>query len=392
MCVLSIIIPVYNAEKYLVECLNSIKEQIYQDWECICVNDGSTDNSLNILYSFSTVDKRFKIINQNNMGQAAARNAGLKIAKGEYITFVDSDDLLEKETYETALSNIKNSDIVCFGLDIFGDANFERRKADRAYYKIKYSGLKKLNDDIRYQTDCSPCNKIFKKAVIDKYNIMFPAGLKYEDASFYWKYILNVKYAYFIDKYLYKYRRHENSTMNITFGSKCSFAADHLHIMYDLYKYFQKSGKFDSNIDIMTKLFTDYFWLAYYYSPGELREGIFVLGSKYAKIIFKNRKIKRNLIKALIKEKYDNVCEPDLNFFQRIFAVKRVFVPSEDMERTNLYILGQRIKIKNRNQEIIKKINRIDYRTYSMYEKIEKIEKELAQLRDFGQINGMTIK
>lgn len=390
MCVLSIIIPVYNSEKYLVECLNSIKEQVYQDWECICVNDGSKDSSLNILYSFAAEDKRFKIINQNNMGQAAARNAGLKIAEGEYITFVDSDDLLEKDTYKIALTNIKTADIVCFGIDIFGHANLERRKGDKEYYKIKYSGLKKLNDDIRYQTDCSPCNKVFKKSVIDEYNIMFPEGLRYEDASFYWKYILNVKYAYFIDRYLYKYRRHEDSTMNITFSSGCSFAADHLHIMYDLYKYFQNLGTFDSNIDIMTKLFADYFWFAYNYSPGELRDEIFTLGSKYAKIIFKNRKIKKNLIKALIKEKYDNVCEPDLNFYQKIFAVKRVFVPSEDMERTNLYILGQRIKIKNHNQEIIRKINRVDYRTYSMYEKIEKMEKELAQLRVSGLASSLT--
>ena len=90
----TIIIPVYNAEKYLKMALDSVLAQSFQDWECICIDDGSKDGSANILDSYALSDERFKIIHQDNGGEGAARNAGLKIAKGEYVALVDSDDVL----------------------------------------------------------------------------------------------------------------------------------------------------------------------------------------------------------------------------------------------------------------------------------------------------------
>ena len=91
----SIIIPVYNVEKYLVECLESIVNQSFKDFEVICVNDGSTDNSLEILQKYAENDERFKVLNQENQGQGIARNNALNIANGEYILFVDPDDFIE---------------------------------------------------------------------------------------------------------------------------------------------------------------------------------------------------------------------------------------------------------------------------------------------------------
>ena len=91
----SIIIPVYNVEKYLRDCLDSVLAQTYPDWEAVCVNDGSTDGSSVILEEYSSKDSRFKVFNQANGGLSLARNTGLDEAKGDYILFLDSDDWLE---------------------------------------------------------------------------------------------------------------------------------------------------------------------------------------------------------------------------------------------------------------------------------------------------------
>ena len=96
----SIIVPVYNVEEYLEECLESIQKQTYTDIEVILVNDGSTDGSKEICESYCQMDSRFKLINQENKGQSAARNNGVSVSTGEYITFVDSDDVISSKYVE----------------------------------------------------------------------------------------------------------------------------------------------------------------------------------------------------------------------------------------------------------------------------------------------------
>ena len=108
---ISVIIPVYNAENFLNECLNSIINQTYENLEIICINDGSTDNSLNILKKFSKKDTRIKIFTTDNCGQGSARNLGLNNASGEYISFIDADDWIRLDTYEILYSKIYQSDL-----------------------------------------------------------------------------------------------------------------------------------------------------------------------------------------------------------------------------------------------------------------------------------------
>ena len=112
--VFSIIIPVYNVEKYLRECLNSVLGQTFPNWEVICVNDGSTDSSASILEVFATKDNRVRIVTQPNSGLSAARNVGLKHASGEYILFLDSDDWLEVNALEILANDLCDEDMVCF--------------------------------------------------------------------------------------------------------------------------------------------------------------------------------------------------------------------------------------------------------------------------------------
>ena len=133
MCTVSIIVPIYNAEKYLRRCLDSLSGQTFSDWEVVCVDDGSTDGSAGILSSYSGVDRRFKVINKDNGGVADARNAGMEAACGEYLMFVDPDDFIHPQTLElaVALSRADSSDVVCWTYDRkWRSEVLSRRKTD----------------------------------------------------------------------------------------------------------------------------------------------------------------------------------------------------------------------------------------------------------------------
>lgn len=119
MPAISVIIPIYNVEKYLRRCLDSVKNQTFPDWEAICVNDGSPDNSAEILEEYAKKDARFKIVNKENGGLSDARNAGMAFASGKYILYLDSDDFIHPQTMEIAYSLAlrDGSDIVSFTYD-----------------------------------------------------------------------------------------------------------------------------------------------------------------------------------------------------------------------------------------------------------------------------------
>ena len=110
MAKVSVIVPVYNVEKYLDVCLDSLINQTFDDFEIICINDGSTDSCLNILRQYAKLDRRIKIFSQKNLGLSAARNAGMKQANGEYIVFVDSDDFLSPVALEKMHTNMSEND------------------------------------------------------------------------------------------------------------------------------------------------------------------------------------------------------------------------------------------------------------------------------------------
>ena len=127
----SIIIPVFNGEKYLKKCLDSVKSQIYNDFEVIIINDGSTDNTSKIIETYLT-DKRFKVINQDNRGIGFSRNIGIKKAKGEYIVFLDSDDYIEFNFLEKMVYKIKTDN-----LDMVVCDYFEEREAENRIKKVR---------------------------------------------------------------------------------------------------------------------------------------------------------------------------------------------------------------------------------------------------------------
>ena len=176
----SVIIPVYNAEKYLRNCLDSIINQTLSDIEIICINDGSTDSSLEILNDYIQRDSRIILINQKNSGQGKARNKGISVARGDYIAFIDNDDWVDnnyfEELYNTAIKN--NSDVVLCGAKEYIDEVTNKKDLiifnDNDLYKIKYE---MVNDSV------APWIKIYKRDFIVNNNISFSGG-KGEDIPF----------------------------------------------------------------------------------------------------------------------------------------------------------------------------------------------------------------
>ena len=140
---ISIIIPVYNVEGYLVECLNSVVNQTYRDIEIIIVNDGSTDSSFSIIQQYQLQDERIKIINQENQGLSAARNAGIKKVSGEYIWFVDSDDYITIDACEKIVEKLKqnNYDLLIVGRFRFGKDYKEYDKISWGVDEIKFGEI-----------------------------------------------------------------------------------------------------------------------------------------------------------------------------------------------------------------------------------------------------------
>lgn len=210
----SVIIPVYNVEECLEECLNSVINQTLKDIEIICVNDGSPDNSLNILEKYAQIDNRITVISQENQGLSGARNTGLKAAKADYVYFLDSDDYISNDyveaLYNTAVET--NADIV-FNDNIISFDDDDRTKTKQVIKNKFPDGLYTVDSDFikkRY-TNPTAWSKLYKKSVIIDNNITFPIGLISEDAYFYYALMPFVKTAAQINKGNYYYRERQGS-------------------------------------------------------------------------------------------------------------------------------------------------------------------------------------
>ncbi len=239
MTEISIIIPIYNAEKYLPKCLDALINQTYKDIEIICINDGSTDNSLKILNQYSLQDKRIKVQTQANSGPAIARNLGLKIATGKYLMFCDSDDWYEPDMCEVMHKTIisQKVDVVVCGCHIIEEDDNGRPQGELAYYQNKYEKLQDITPKLIKNTNVLLWNKIFKNSLIQRYNIKFPIGYMGEDSCFYWQYMSVAQTAYYLSDKLYNYLRRGNSIMGQVFSKSGQVKYDTLYALEYYYKF-----------------------------------------------------------------------------------------------------------------------------------------------------------
>ena len=211
---ITIIVPCYNAEEYIAECLDSIINQFYKNWEAICINDGSKDETEHILYSYALKDNRIKVFSQINGGVSIARNRGLEEAKGEYICFVDSDDTIEPTYLEVLLQLMLSEKIDLVSCGFVRNMQQYRDYKTRITHKVikgfEYAIESIVNKKIHPQIWCM----LFKKDIIDKYNLRFFSGCtRNEDWEFFMKYLVHTDNVSYTSMPLYHYRINSVSAM-----------------------------------------------------------------------------------------------------------------------------------------------------------------------------------
>ena len=215
MCRISVILPVFNGERYIKKAVDSVLSQSMDDFELIIVNDGSSDNTSNIIKGFD--DERITLISQENRGPGAARNRALEIAKGEYVMFLDSDDWLCEDAFKTAYGEAKekDTDITIFQIMKYDSGNysendwFSLNSFDEGFDGRAF-GPHECGDFL-FDISVSACQKIFKGEFLAKINARFPEGIYFEDMPFFFYTFLNAKRISIIRRHLYVRRKHQGS-------------------------------------------------------------------------------------------------------------------------------------------------------------------------------------
>ena len=271
----TVIVPVYNAGKYLEECLDSLTGQTMKEIEIICVNDGSIDNSAEILAKYQKKDKRIKVLNQENSGRSAARNAGLRQVQTPYVMFCDADDEYDLIMCEKMVKALEKSgaDLAICGISMSYEAHSEMRDSDEYYYKIRFDGKRTINDNITLGTNGSVCNKIFKVDTLRKNEISFPEGL----GTVYMSVSTTV---FFLRRKLYNYTRHSGSQMSKNFEKK-TLALDDLLIAEKIFKFYQKTGFLKEHKDLFWRQWSDSLWASYRYSGKKYHRKVLAVGKEF---------------------------------------------------------------------------------------------------------------
>jgi glycosyltransferase EpsH len=298
---LSIIVPVYNCEKYIGRCVDSIINSLYLDIELIIINDGSTDNTKLILDYYRKEDNRIKIINQKNKGISAARNLGLQKASGEYVTFLDADDWIEPDTYKKMLNKmiIEEADLIMCG--VYNEFRNKTKKSlyfeDNIYYVR--NDISKYFSEYFIDNGGVVWNKIYKRDIIVNNDISFINRklVLQEDELFNINYFLNINKVVTISDFLIHYR-----------VRKSSITKKKIDNIYE------------KKIEII----------------------------EYIDSCINDTKYEDFLHKYLCKKSY-RLVKSSLNHYDKLSEIKRIFSTSMKKKYFSSYILGQNYKIIHKN-------------------------------------------
>lgn len=230
----SVVVPIYNVEKYIKKCMDSLVNQTLQEIQIIFVNDGSTDESGNIAKEYaSKYPNKIIYLEKENGGLSDARNFGMRYAEGEYIAFLDSDDYVENTMYEEMYNKAlqENSDYVeCDFVWEYPD----KTKKDK---RNSYNNKKEMLTNVRVVA----WNKLIKREILEKNNISFPKGLRYEDIEFTYKLIPYLNKVSYVDKEFVHYVQRNNSIANV----QNERTAEIFTIFDNIIKYYQEKGFYE---------------------------------------------------------------------------------------------------------------------------------------------------
>lgn len=334
----SVIIPVYNVAPYLKQCLDSCINQTLSDIEFICINDGSTDNSMEILNEYASKDSRIKVLSQENQGQGVARNRGIEISTGEYMAFVDPDDWVELDAYETLynFAKEKNAKVV----------HFDTREYNEYSGKIKDLSFKEtLKKEFKYDLDKAPAyswrdfkkgyltklelhvwSHFYKTDFIKRNKLHFTATKIGEDHLFADGAILLTDKIYYLNRCLYNYRIRSGSSDNSR--SENSFSVfENIQAMKDFLKEHSLYAECEEEFHEYAR--TAIGW--HYFLVPEDR--ISEYETKAQKYFGSEKELKKYLKKITT----------DRNFFEQIFSIKNK--KENGIKRKIITILGIQIKL-----------------------------------------------
>lgn len=368
--------PVYNVENYLEDSLNSVINQTLKDIEIICINDGSTDKSLEILNSYAKKDNRILVISQKNNGQGFTRNKGMGIAKGEYIYFMDSDDILHLNAIEKTynVSKEKQLDFVIFQAESYDND-------EDKYYKTEYYSMNRLaslvennifnyNDigNLIFEISVTPWSKLYNRQFIIDCGAKFPEGLIFEDNVFFWEVLFSAKKIYFLKEILYTRRVYSTSSSK----SGDQKFLDYIPItdlVFNVFKKYDLNEKYEGdlyNIKIST----------IYQRFKGIRE-------EYKEIYFKEMKenfttwvldINLEYIQTFLTEKNKVILNAVLN--ENTSREFDLFIKNQELISKNIKLKHSNERLKQSNLKLKKSYNQIiSSRSWKYIENLRKLKK-----------------
>lgn len=300
---ISIIVPVYNVEKYLHECIKSILGQNFREFELILVDDGSKDSCGQICDDYAKMDKRIRVIHKENGGLSSARNKGIEIACADFIGFVDGDDWIDKEMYEVLYSNMitSNAQISACNLCIMNKNNefFPNSEVGSDFIFDTKEAMEELytNQKLTF----SSCNKLFSKSLFQ--NLRYREGIILEDMDLAYKLIYNAKTITYTSKPLYYYRYNNTSILRGNFSEK---RVDEYQVKKEMYEFYAKNFP---NV-------SEYVYADLFFTGIRLYSMIIIykkeLAKKYKFLITADKRILKSLLR---KKNYSNAEKLQIIFY-----------------------------------------------------------------------------
>ena len=340
MVKVSVVIPVYNVEDFLGECLDSICNQTLKDIEIICVNDGSKDSSLDILNEYALNDSRITVVDQENGGHAVATNRGMELATGEYLFLMDSDDILDLTALEktSALSDEKKVDFVIFqAINYYMDKNEYIEEENYSMNRLAdFVGDSVFNyTDIRdyvFDITVTPWSKLYRRQFIKDNNITFPEGLVFDDNVFFYDVLFAADKITFLRQHLFKRRWYPTSSTRAGDERFLNYI-DICNLIWDT---FERYGEFDYYKDKLTdkKIGTIYYW--YRNIKDEFKELFFI-------------KMKEDYQKIKDDSDFCSYFKEDLT--ERQNAIFEGVLRSNSHEEFDLHIKNYELEVENRHLE-----------------------------------------
>ena len=354
MAEITVVIPVYNQEKYLKDCLDNIINQSFTDIEIICINDGSTDASPEMLEEYALKDERIRIINQENQGLARTRNRGIEEAHGKYVYFMDSDDYLELTALEQLydLSMQYDPDFIMFKLYNFNEETREPIIDD--YYTMPYLrkrvGRNLFNyDDVKdfaLKLAVNAPGNFYKRSFIE--DIRFPEGLLFEDNVFFTRALFKADKILFYDEFLYHRRVRENSLSQ-------SLSLDTIEITNILLDLCEEYGHTRHKRELYYRIFNN-IYNVFDNAPEEHKEDVFQkIKDEYRR--YSAKWLEDDFFSNKLNPRYRNMFHSALRSDNHVeFALRVESYDMDDkirkLERENGKLIGKINKLKRENNNI----------------------------------------